>query len=149
MTTSSSSTPHPKISDASTAAPGKEPSTGQLVSQLSTQLSTLVRDEIRLAQLEVTGKAKKAGLGAGLFGAAGIFAWFGVGALVAAAILGLATAMDGWLAAIIVGVALFVIAGIAALVGKKEVSQSSPPLPAEAIDGVKTDVRTVKEAAHR
>ena len=127
----------------------KEPSTGELISQLSTQLSTLVRDELRLAQLEVTGKAKKAGLGAELFGAAGIFAWFGVGALVAAAILGLATALDAWLAAIIVGVALFVIAGAAALVGKKEVSQGTPPLPAEAIDGVKTDVRTVKEAAHR
>lgn len=127
----------------------KQSSTGALVSQLSTQLSTLVRDEIRLAQLEVTGKAKKAGLGAGLFGAAGIFAWFGVGALVAAAILGLATEVDAWLSAIVVGVALFVIAGVAALVGKKEVSQSAPPLPAEAIDGVKTDVRTVKEAAHR
>lgn len=127
----------------------KPPSTGELIARVSADLSTLVRDELRLAQLEMTVKAKKAGLGAGLFGAAGVFAWFGVGALVAAAILGLATAVDAWLAAIIIGVALFVIAGIIALVGKKEVAQGTPPLPAEAIGGVKTDVRTVKQAAHR
>lgn len=125
------------------------PSTGQLVSRISEELSTLVRDELRLAQLEVTTKAKKAGFGAGLFGAAAIFAWFGVGALVAAAILGLATAIDAWLAAIIVGVALFIIAGLASLIGKKEVSQATPPVPTEAIADVKKDIQTVKEAAHR
>lgn len=128
---------------------GQAPSTGELISRMSADLSTLVRDELRLAQLEMTSKAKKAGLGAGLFGAAGVLAWFGVGALVAAAILGLATAVDAWLAAIIVGVVLFLIAGIVALVGKKEVSQGAPPLPAETISSVKADVETVKGAAHR
>ncbi len=128
---------------------GHQPSTGELVSRLSQELSTLVRDEIKLAQLEVSSKAKKAGIGVGLFGGAGVFAWFGFGALVAAAILGIATAVSAWLAAVIVGAALLVIAGGAALLGKKEVSQGAPPLPDQAIAGVKTDVATVKEAAHR
>lgn len=139
----------PESPDETLSSTTQTPTTGQLVSRISEELSTLVRDELRLAQLEMTSKAKKAGVGAGLFGTAGVLAWFGVGALVAAAILGLATALDAWLAAILVGVALFVIAGVAALVGKKEVSQGTPPLPAEAIDGVRRDVRTVKEAAHR
>jgi MFS family permease len=124
-------------------------STGELVSRLSTQMSTLIRDEMRLAQAEVKEKGKKAGIGVGLFGGAGLIALFGVGALVAAAILGLATAVAAWLAAIIVGVVLLLIAGVLALTGKKEVSAATPPLPQEAIAGLKADVGTVKESAKR
>ncbi len=69
-------------------------------------MSQLVRDELRLAQLEVSGKAKKAGLGVGMFGVAGLLALYGVGALIATAILALAVAMDAWLAALIVAVVL-------------------------------------------
>ncbi|GHG30433.1 hypothetical protein GCM10017567_57820 [Amycolatopsis bullii] len=53
--------------------------------------------------------------------------------------------MPGWLAAVIVAVALFVVAGIAAVVGKKEVTQGVPPVPEEAISGVREDVDTVKQ----
>ena len=125
------------------------PSTGELVSRLTEEISTLVRDEMRLAQLEVTAKAKKTGVGLGLFGGAGVIAWFGVGALVAAAILGLATVLAAWLAAVIVGAALLLIAGVAALLGRKEVAQAAPPLPEAAIAEAKADVRAVKQAAHR
>src|SRR3712207_5563280 len=52
-----------------------EPSTGQLISDLTNQISRLVRDEARLAQAEVTQKAKRLGVGAGLFGGAGLFAF--------------------------------------------------------------------------
>lgn len=128
---------------------GANPSTGELVSRMTEEISTLVRDEIKLAQLEFTSKAKKTGAGLGLFGGAGALAWFGFGAFVAAAILGLATVLPGWLAALIVGAVLFAVAGIAAMLGRKEVTQAAPPLPEEAINGVKTDVRTVKEAARR
>jgi uncharacterized membrane protein YqjE len=124
-------------------------SAGELVSRLSQQLTTLVRDEMRLAQAELTQKGKKAGLGAGLFGGAGVVALFGVGALVAAAILALSLAMAAWLAAVIVAVVLFIVAGVLALVGKKEVAAAGPPVPKEAIAGIKTDVATVKESAHR
>jgi len=131
------------------AAGDPAPSAGELVSRMTQEISTLVRDEIRMAQLEVTSKAKKTGAGLGLFGGAGVFAWFGFGALVAAAILGLAHAVPSWLAAVIVGVVLMVVAGIAALLGRKEVAQATPPVPEETISSVKTDVRAVKQAVKR
>lgn len=129
--------------------PADQASLGELTSRLSQQMSTLVRDELRLAQAETTAKAKKVGIGAGLFGGAGLISVFAVGALVAAAILGLATVVDAWLAAVIVGAALLLIAGLLALTGKNEVSAGTPPAPAEAIAGVKTDINTVKESAKR
>ncbi len=130
------------------SAPGSA-SAGELVSRLSEQLSTLVRDEIRLAQAEVTEKGKKAGIGAGLFGGAGLIAYLGLGALVAAAILGLSEALDSWLSALIVGVVLLAIAGVLARTGKKEVSAAGPPLPREAIGGIKADVAALKEGVRR
>ena len=131
----------PKLAEAASA--------GELVSRLSQQLTTLVRDEMRLAQAELTEKGKKAGIGAGLFGGAGLVALYGVGALVAAAIIALSLAVTAWLAAVIVAVVLFVVAGVLALVGKKEVSAATPPLPQEAIAGVKADVATVKGSTQR
>lgn len=142
---STSVTPGNRVPPGTPAAP----STGELVAKVSEQLSTLVRDELRLARTELTAKGKKAGLGAGLFGGAGVVAWFGVGALVAAAILGLSTALAGWLAALIVGVALLLVAGGFALTGKREISAATPAAPTEALSGIKQDVRTVKESAHR
>ena len=117
---------------------------GQLVAQVSEQTSRLIRDELRLAQLEMTAKGKRAGIGAGLFGGAGLFAVFGFGCLVAAAILALADPLKPWLAAVIVGVALFAAAGIAALIGKREVTQAGPPVPTEAVSNVKQDVQILK-----
>jgi hypothetical protein len=124
-------------------------STGELVGQLSEQLNRLVRDEVRLAQAEVTQKAKRLGLGAGLLGGAGLVAILGLGALVTAAILGLATVLPGWLAAVIVAVALFAVAGVLALLGKKDVQQAAPPLPTETIASVQADVDAVKKAVAR
>jgi len=125
------------------------PSSAQLVRQLSEETSTLVRQELRLAQLELQEKGKRAGIGAGLFGGASGIALFALGAFVAAAVLGLATAVDAWLAALIVGVALLVVAGVLALAGKSQVSQAVPPAPEQAVASTKTDVTTLKEAAHR
>ena len=124
-------------------------STGQLIGQLTEQISRLVRDEARLAQAEVTQKAKRLGIGAGLFGGAGLVAFFGLAALITAAILALALVLPDWLAALIVAVVLFAVAGVLALVGKKDVQKGSPPVPTEAISSVKTDIATVKESARR
>lgn len=123
-------------------------STGELFSRISEQTSRLIRDELRLAQLEMTEKGKKAGLGVGLFGGAGVIAWFGIGCLIAAAVLGLALAIAPWLAALLVGTALMIAAGVTALVGRKEVTQATPPVPTEAIDGVKQDVHTLKPGSN-
>jgi len=124
-------------------------STGELVGQLSAQVSTLVRDEVRLAQAEVTQKVERFGIGAGLFGGAGLVALLGVNALVTAAILGLANMLPGWLSAIIIGVVLFAVAGVLALLGRRDVQQAAPPLPTETIASVQTDVATVKERISR
>ena len=124
-------------------------STGELIGQLTEQLSTLVRNEARLAQAEVTQKVKKLGIGAGLFGGAGLMAFFGLAVLNSAAVLGLAEVLPGWLAALIVAVVLFAVPGVLALVGKKDVAQASPPLPTQAIAGVQVDVATVKQGLSR
>jgi hypothetical protein len=134
------------------ATPTRRPdaaSTGELVSRLSDEVSTLIRDELRLARAEMTEKTRKAGIGAGLFGGSGLVALYGIGALVTAAILGLAVAVDPWLAALIVGVALLAVAGLLALIAKRNVSAAVPPVPEQAISGLKANVETVKESASR
>ncbi len=127
----------------------QEASLGTLVSQLSTQLPELIRSEMRLAQAEVTEKGKRAGIGIGMFSAAGLMAFFGFGVLLAAFVLLLDLVLPAWLAALIVAVVLFAVAGVLALVGKKDVAKGSPPVPTEAISSVKTDIATVKESARR
>lgn len=129
--------------------PTSDASIGELVSAVSADLSRLVRDEMQLAQVEVTEKAKKAGVGVGAFGVAGVLALFAVGVLLAAAVLGLATAMSAWLAASIVGVVVLLVAGVAALVGKKKVSEAAPPVPTRAVQSVKIDVQGIKETMKR
>ena len=118
--------------------------TSELLKQLSDQTTSLVRQEIELAKLEVREKGKQAGIGAGLFGGAGLFAVFGFGALTAGIIAILATAMATWVAAVIVAVVYFAIAGIAALMGKSRVKQAGPPVPQQAIDTTKADVEVTK-----
>ena len=127
----------------------KDQPVGELVKQLSEQMSTLVRRELQLAQLELQEKGKRAGIGAGLFGGAGAIALYGLGVLIAAAVLVLATAVEPWLAALIVGVVLLAVAGIAGLMGKKQVDQAVPPAPEQAIQSTKRDVNEVKERAGR
>ena len=125
------------------------PGDGELVKQLSEEISQLVRDEVRLATLEMTGKAKTAARGAGLFGGSGVMALYGIGCLLAAAIIALAGVLSPWLAALIVGVALFAVAGIAALAGKGQFKRATPPIPSRAAESVKADVEQIKESAHR
>ena len=122
---------------------------GELVQDLSRQTSTLIRQEMRLAQAELTEKGRHASKGAGMFGGAGLVALYGVGALVAAAILGLATVLEPWIAAAAIGVLLLVIAGILALTGKKELDEAGPPKPEQAMESVQRDVDEVKARASR
>lgn len=123
-----------------------EPSTGELISRLSSDLSTLVRDELRLASAEMSGKAKKAGIGAGMFGAAGLLALYGVGILLATVVIALDLVMPLWLAALIVSLVLLIAAGIAALLGKNKVSEAGSPVPEKTVESVKADVAAVKNA---
>jgi uncharacterized membrane protein YqjE len=121
---------------------------GELVNDLSEQVSRLVRDELRLAQLEMTRKGKQAGLGAGLLAGGGVIALYALGCLIACVIIAVATAVAAWLAALIVGAALLLAAATAALLGKMRLSKATPPLPGEAIGSVKADVEELRERAH-
>ena len=122
-------------------------SISELVKHLSEQSSELARKEVELAKAEMALKAKRLGIGAGAFGAAGLVGVFAVGALTATLILALSTAMAGWLAALIVTVVYAVIAGAMALVGKNRVEAGTPPVPEQAIDSTKADVEYAKRSA--
>jgi len=124
-----------------------EASMGELMTQLSSQTSRLVRDEMRLAQKEFVESAKHAGIGAGLFSAAGLVAVFGLGSLTAAAIAALSLALPVWAAALIVAVVLFAVAGVAGLVSKKQLDQASPT-PELTVANVKQDIYELKDARH-
>jgi uncharacterized membrane protein YqjE len=121
-----------------------EPTIGALVHDLSEEIPELVRSEIRLAQAEVAEKGKRVGLGLGMFSAAGLLAFFGLATLVATSVLALAEAMPGWAAALIVAVALFLVAGVLAMVGKGKVDDGQPLKPERAIVGVRHDIEAVK-----
>jgi hypothetical protein len=127
----------------------QEAATGELVRQAAEQMSRLVRDELALARAEMAEKGKKAGVGAGMLGGGGLVALYGVAAALTAVVLGLAEAMPAWLAALIVAVLLFAVAGVMAVVGRKEIKQAAPPVPQETVDSVKADIDEVKERAQR
>ncbi|HEY0516446.1 MAG TPA: phage holin family protein [Solirubrobacteraceae bacterium] len=122
----------------------REQPIGAVVKQLSEDLSTLVRQELRLAQAEVSEKGKKAGLGIGMFGAAGVAALLALGALTACLIAALATGMDVWLAALIVTVVYGVAAAVLALAGKERVTDAAPAAPEQTVETVKEDVQWAK-----
>ena len=124
-------------------------STAELVQRASDQISRLVRDEIALAKAELAEKGKHAGIGVGLFGGGGVLALYGVGALVATLIVVFDLFLPLWLAALIITVVLFAVAGVLALLGKKQVTKAVPPEPEAAIASVKADVDEVKQAVAR
>ncbi|MFY1671822.1 phage holin family protein [Plantactinospora sp. WMMB334] len=128
------------------ARPVAEQSTAELVQRATEQLSRLVRDELALARMELAEKGRHAGIGIGLFGGGGVMALFGFAVLVTAAVLGLAVVIPGWAAALVVAGALFLLAGVLALVGRRQVRRAVPPTPSAAADSLRADVRTVATA---
>ena len=117
---------------------------GELLKQLSQETTTLVRKELELAKAEMAEKGKQAGIGAGMFGAAGIVGFLALGALTACLILALDGAMKDWLAALVVAAAYALVAGILALVARSRVREATPPVPEETVDSVKEDVQWAK-----
>ena len=125
----------------------REHGTGELLKELSDHTTTLVRKEIELAKAELGEKGKKAGQGAGMFGGAGLFGVFAFGALTTAIIAALDSAMELWLAALIVAVVYGAIAGVLALQGRNKVQEAGPPVPEQATESVKEDVQWAKTQA--
>lgn len=122
-------------------------SISELLQQLTEQTTRLAQKEIELAKAEMAIKGKRLGMGAGAFSGAGLFALFGLGAATAAAILGLATAVESWLAALIVAGVYLLVAGVLALLGRSKVEAATPPLPEQAVESVKDDVQLAKARA--
>lgn len=120
-----------------------ERSVGQLVHDLTEQTRRLVRTEARLAGRELAVKARRGAQGIGALSVAGVLAAYGGMALLASAILGLSTVLRGWLAALVIGVGLLVIAGMAALAGRSRLRKAMPPAPEDTMARVREDVAYV------
>jgi uncharacterized membrane protein YqjE len=123
------------VSSSAQFPPEREAPTGELVNQLSEQVSRLVRDELKMAGLELTRKGRFAGLGMGMYGASGLVALYAIACLLAAAIIAIAGEIRPWLAALIVGLALLVVSAVAALMGRSRVRRATPPIPEQAVEG--------------
>lgn len=134
---------------AETQESSAERSVPELVKEITAQSAELARKEIELAEAEMVTKGKRVGLGAGMFGGAGLLALFGLGALTVAAILGLAIVLPGWAAALIVAGVYFGLAGIIALMGGIELRRAKPLPPTEAAESVKDDVEWIRAHAER
>jgi uncharacterized membrane protein YqjE len=122
----------------------RERGTGELVKQLSTQVSTLVRQEVELAKAEAAEKGKKAGLGAGLFGGAGAAGLLMLGSLTAFLIIVLALAIPAWASALLVTALWAAIAGVLALQGRTKMRGMGKPVPEKTVETVKEDVQWLK-----
>jgi MFS family permease len=120
-------------------------SIAELTKQLSDQATALASKEVELAKAELALKGKRLGMGAGMFGGAGLIGAYAFGALTACLILALATGVDGWLAALIVAAVYAAIAGGLALTGKKKVEQGTPPVPERAIESTQADIESTRD----
>jgi len=121
----------------------------KLIADLPGYLVDLLRSELELLKAELISKIKHAGIGVGLLAAGAFFAFFAFAVLLAAAVLGIATALPGWLAALIVGGALLVITAVLVLVGVNQLKRGTPPVPTETIESVKKDVNAIKGIGKR
>lgn len=124
-------------------------SLAELSRDLTRQTTTLMRQEIELAKVELAQKGKQAGIGAGMFGGAGALGFYAFGALTAAVILGLAEAVPGWAAALIVAALYGAGAGALALMGKGRVQKAAPPVPEETVETLKEDVEWARTRAQQ
>jgi uncharacterized membrane protein YqjE len=129
-----------------TAGSGQEDkSLSELTKQLTEQTTALIHQEVELAKAELRVKGKAAGIGAGMFGGAGLVGAYALGALTACMILALAIVVDAWLAALIVGAGYAAVAAVLALAGKRKVDEGTPPVPEQAIESTKEDVQWTKQ----
>ena len=128
---------------AAPATDARERGIGELVKDLASQTSTLVRQEIQLAQAEVTQKGKVAGKGAGLLAGAAVFGLLALGALTAGLIALLDKAMATWVAALIVMALWAIVALVLAKAGQKALKSATPPAP-QTVETVKEDIQWAK-----
>ena len=129
--------------------PESEPTASQLASRLPAQVTRLVRAEANLARYEAKQRAKALGAGVGAFGAAGMLLFFAAAATMAAAGLGLANVMRGWLAAIVVAGGCVFLAVLIILPGWKGIRDRRNVEPAETLESLKADLNAILDGVHR
>ncbi len=117
---------------------------GELLVNFASETTNLLSQEIELARAEVGQQVKKAESGAGFFGVAAVLGLAGIGALTACAVIALALTLDAWLAALIVGAALVVVAGIFALAGRSRLKAVASPVPERALHSIRDDISAVQ-----
>jgi hypothetical protein len=115
-----------------------------LFSELTQETISLFRKEIQLARSELTDKARQAGRGAAEIAAGAVVLLAALGALTAAAILGLAHVVQPWLAALIVGGVLLLIGGVALASGLSNV-RTGNLAPRRTMDTLRDNTRWAKE----
>ncbi|MFJ4219921.1 phage holin family protein [Curtobacterium luteum] len=115
-----------------------------LVGDVPKLVKELVTGELNLLKAEMLAKVKVFALAAGLLVAALVIVLYAIGVLLTAAVMGLATVMPAWLAALVVAVVMLVVAAILGLVGWKRFKKGLPITPKRTIDSVKNDVNAVK-----
>jgi uncharacterized membrane protein YqjE len=126
------------------AADQRDRPIGELVKDLAGQTSTLVRQEIQLAQAELTTKGKVAGRGAGMLAGAAVAALLMLGALTATLIVVLDSFLPLWLAALIVTLLWGLVGAVLAARGRKELQRATPPVPEQTVETVKEDIQWAK-----
>ncbi|UGQ57608.1 phage holin family protein [Rhodococcus pyridinivorans] len=124
----------------------KNLSTVELTERLTEQVSTLVRTEVSHALEEVKSKGTRIGVGVGISGAGAILLFLGLATLIATAVLGLATAVEPWLAALIVALVVLAVGGILAAVGASKAKNAAPPVPERTVASVRADIDAAKGA---
>jgi len=120
-----------------------------LLADLPRLLVELLKSELEQLKREVVGKLTKGAIGIGLFVVAAFFGFFAFSVLVATAVIALALVWPLWLAALVIGVALLVLAAVAALVGVNWLKRAMPPMPSETIGSIKADLRVIKGVGKR
>jgi len=122
----------------------RDESVGALLSDLSADLSTLVRQEIALAKVELTAKGKETGKGVGMLAGAGVIGLAMLGAFTICLIALLSLAMEVWVAALIVTVVWAIVAAVLVQMGRKQLKEAGPPKPEQTIETIKEDVQWAK-----
>jgi hypothetical protein len=133
----------------SASAPRKK-SVFALIADIPTLVTDLVQREIELVKTEVISKLKALGAGVGVIAVALVVLLGMLGVLLTAAVFALTlTGLPGWAAALIVAGALLIIAIVLGLIGYSILKRGIPPVPTEAIESVKRDIRAIKGIGRR
>jgi uncharacterized membrane protein YqjE len=125
----------------------REESIGELIKDLSRDVSKLVHQEFELARVEMTEKGKRAGVGLSMVGGAAAFALVTLGGSMATIIIVLDLVMPLWLAALLTTAVYGVVAAVLALRGREELKETGAPIPERTRDSIKEDIQWAKTRA--